>query len=332
MMVRMVTIGGDDRGRLGERRSTIVSWLPSTTLVTCCGVTSAMRPQDVEPGLDEVELPPAPNSPSRRCGSARMKLSAWKTTREGDGDHDADEHRDGGERDEQRGEHAVRAVALQPGDGRLERDRQDDADEHPQQDLRIWKRNASTPTMMITVSVAMAVAPAIRDDPQRRSLEPGCRPPRSSRSSDGSVTSPRGMTLSSGSVWIQSWRQLGPRRDERASGPDGMNATCRRGGWTAREVLPRSSLRPFRGPVADRARPARSSSPGPESHPSLWRNLSWVGVSTPSAMTRNPRWWARPTTLATIEQAPWSSGRAITNNRSIFRRCMGSCWRWDSDE
>ena len=174
-----------------------------------------------------------------------MKWSDWKTSGPGDGDHDADEQRDRREGHEQRGEDAVPAVALPASRRRAGgRPRGSRRSSTHSRIVRISKRNARAAAMASTVSVTVAVAPAIRDDPHRRSPVPGCRPSRSSRPSDVSVTSPCGMTPSSGNVWIQSWRQLGPRRDERASA-----------GWYERD-MPSGDSRP-----PERSYPARPFAP-----------------------------------------------------------------------
>ena len=58
----------------------IVSWLPSTTFVTCSGVTLDDALEDVELRLEKLSCPPVPKRLSRMCGSARMKSSDWMTT------------------------------------------------------------------------------------------------------------------------------------------------------------------------------------------------------------------------------------------------------------
>ena len=75
----------------------------------------------------------------------------------GDGDDDGEEDGDGRERDQQRGEDAVPAVTLQPADGGLEGDREDDADEHPEQDRADLHEELGEAAMTRTVSVTIAV-------------------------------------------------------------------------------------------------------------------------------------------------------------------------------
>ena len=63
-----------------ESTPTMVSWLPSTILPTCSGVTWETRSSTWKRVSRKLSWPPVANSSSRICGRARMKSSAWNST------------------------------------------------------------------------------------------------------------------------------------------------------------------------------------------------------------------------------------------------------------
>ncbi len=133
IMVRMVTIAPTLDAALVNRLM-ICARPPSTTFATCSDLMLETLAQDVEPRLQEVKTAAGAEEVVEEPRQGADEVVGLEDERVGDGDHGADEERDRGDGHEQRGEHAVPAVALQPGHARFERHRQDQADEQPEQD------------------------------------------------------------------------------------------------------------------------------------------------------------------------------------------------------
>ena len=185
--------------------------------------------QDVEPRLQEVQTAAGAEEAVEESRQVADEVVGLEDERVGDGEHGADEERDRGDGHEQRGEHTVPAVALQPGHARFERHRQDQADQQPEQDRADLEEERES---------AGDGEHRQRDDGRcaRRSVTIPIGAPRHCRvmrasgppilaSSGVSVTSACGVTLSSHcgtAVWTRPWRQHRPRRRMSRHPPDGM--------------------------------------------------------------------------------------------------------------